>query len=136
LRMRDEMNRAAAGNDNGQNQGQNGNDQNGQQGGDANAPGGVGARGLLRPLNQSLNQSGAAGRGQDTGGSVGVGALNSSIGGNNSALQNSVATGQGIQQRLVVSPERQTPELARLRRTYERQQTGNDVTDVQAARQF
>src|SRR5205814_4002690 len=62
--------------------------------------------------------------------------LNSTIGGNNNALQSSVATGQSIQQRLVVSPERQTPELARLRRAFERQQTGSDLTDVQAARQF
>jgi tetratricopeptide (TPR) repeat protein len=128
-RMRDELNRAGQGNDNdptGQS------DQGGQGGNSAGQPTGV--QGLQRPLDTSINAAVNGSREQQAGaGSVAAGPLNATVG--TGAIQSSVTTGQSIQRRLVISPEKQTPQLARLRRAYERQQGGNP-TDVEAARQF
>ena len=123
-RMREELNRTGQGNDN--DGGLN------DQGGYGQSPG---ASGLQRPLNQSLNQAPEGGRGQQAApGNVSADALNATVG--TGAIQSSVATGQSIQRRLVVAPEKQTPQLAKLRRAYERQQHGANATDVEAARQF
>jgi hypothetical protein len=125
-RMRDELNRTG--------QGPEGNRADDQGTGDAQQGEGGGVRGLERSLNQSP-RTGAADESTSSagGGSVAAGQMSSTLG--SGAIGSSVNTGQSIRRNLVVAPERQTPQLARLRRAYERRQ-GAATSDAQAARQF
>ena len=140
-RMRDEMNRAGLGATDDPQGGQPGagDNQDPGQGGFQNNPG-QNPQGNNQPgggLRQPLNTGIGGPRDQQTagGGPVAAGALTSNI--NANAFQNSTTTGQGIRHNLLVPPTKQTPQLARLRRTYEqRQQGAGQPTDVQAARQF
>jgi hypothetical protein len=130
MRMRDELNRAGMANTDeasgAEDQGQGG--AFGQDAGLGNGQGNTRGTGLQQPLNQSVG-----GRERGGAGDGGAGTPQSSLGAN--ALQSSVATGQSIRRNLV-APDRQTPQLARLRQAYERRQRGGTVTDVEAARQF
>lgn len=133
-RMRDEMNRAGPGNADepvgvqGLNDGSAPGAQGTDAGGNRNGQG-SGANGFQRPLNTSVGGADAA-----SGGDVAPGALQSTLGAN--PLRGSIATGQSLRQNLL-APDRQTPQLARLRQAYERQQRGaGTASDVEAARQF
>ena len=138
-RMRDEVNRAGQWNptQNGQ-PGQNNGPGNNAQGNDTNSGNsqgqgqgqGFGNPGLQHPLNQSIG-----GPADQQAGGVAQGGLQSAL--SPTALQSSVATGQSVRSNLLVSPDRQTPQLARLRQAFERQQrVGGPASDVEAARQF
>jgi tetratricopeptide (TPR) repeat protein len=131
-RMRDELNRAGVGSTDEQGaQGQNGPNTPNDQGGATNAGGQPAGQGVQRPLNGAIN---APGQQNAPANAIGNDALRSAIG--QSALQSSVATGQGIRSNLLVPADRQTPQLARLRQAFERQQGNTAVSDVEAARQF
>jgi tetratricopeptide (TPR) repeat protein len=132
-RMRDELNRAGLGNtdEQGAGQGQNGPGATNEQGGATNAGGQPTGQGLQRPLNGAIN---APGQQNAPANSIGNDSLRSAIG--QGALQSSVATGQGIRSNLLIPADRQTPQLARLRQAFERQQGNTAVSDVEAARQF
>ena len=126
-RMRDELNRAGRQDEN-QGDIQGTNDATTGEGGS-----GAGVKGLQRPLNQSIEAPAQGQSGADaTQGNVAAGGLSASLG--RGAVANSMTTGQSIRRNLLVPPERQTPQLARLRRAFERRQAADG--DVEAARQF
>jgi hypothetical protein len=127
-RMRDELNRTGQGADGNQTDDQGTGDGQGRGQGEGSA-----VRGLERSLNLSPRIGGPDESSTPAGGSVAAGQLSSAIG--TGPIGSSVSTGQSIRRNLVVAPEKQTPQLARLRRAYERRQ-GTATSDAQAARQF
>ena len=131
-RMRDELNRAGLGNTDEQPGAQDAGAGDGPEGATGAGQGRGAAGGLQQPLNQSIGAAESPGR---EGGSVAAGAMRGAIG--SGVLQNSVATNQSIRRNLLVAADRQTPQLARLRQAFERQQqVRGAASDVDAARQF
>ena len=135
LRMRDELNRLAGG-EQGQGQGQ---DQGHGPGQGAGQQGG-----LVKPLDTSLGapnngnngNTGAGGNvpGQNQGNAIPANGLSTPIGANVIGGE-SGQTNQSLRNRLVLAPaDKQTPQLADLRRQYEQRHGAG--TDVEANREF
>ena len=136
-RMRDELN--GAGGDQGQ--------QDQGQGG-----AGAGQAGLVQPLSSNAIGSAGAGAGAGAGADAGSGAGASGAGAAGNSLQTqtltsdlrptaigggAINTNQGIRYRLLVSPEKQTPQLAEMRKRFERQfGDGAAVGNLEANRQY
>lgn len=133
-RMRDEMNRGSSGNidqpvgvpglNDATAPGARGSDAGGNRS-DQN----LGADGFQRPMNTTVGGPNVAA----AEGSVAPGTMQPTLGAN--PLRGSIATGQSLRQNLL-APDRQTPQLARLRQAYERQRGAGATSDVDAARQF